>query len=59
MWSQSESWVSKGSQGESGGVNRSPWGLGELRGFHGGHWGQTELSVCMSVSESVSEFMVH
>ena len=50
--SQGESRRVKGSQEESGGLNRSPWGLGD---YMGGHWRQTELSVCMSVCMSVSE----
>ena len=47
---QLESIGVKGSQEESVGVDRSLWGLEELWGFPGGHWRQTELSVCLSVS---------
>ena len=48
-----------GSQGESGGVKRS---LGDLWGFHGGPLGTNRakcLFVSLSVSKSVSEFVVH
>ena len=42
------------SQGESRGVKGSPWGLGELRRFHGGQI-ETNRAKCLGVSLSVSE----